>query len=219
MRPDELSSSYDAVAEAYAERFYDELSSKPFDRDLLDAFAAAEPGATALDVGCGPGHIGRYLSGRGMDIVGVDLSPAMIEIARRLNPAMGFDVADMRSLPLGDGAAGAIVAFYSLIHIPRDEVPSVLREFRRVLMPSGRLLLAVHGGSGNTESDEFLGIKAHFEATLFDKEELIALVEGAGFELTSATVRAPYEFESQTPRLYVAATRIDSTKSLNGALS
>jgi SAM-dependent methyltransferase len=209
MRPDELRSSYDAVAEAYAERFFDELSLKPFDRDLIEALAAVEPGITVLDIGCGPGHVGCYLESRGMHVVGLDLSPVMIEIARRLNPRMSFEVADMRSLPMGDGAAGALVAFYSLIHIPRDEVPSVLREFRRVLMPSGRLLLAVHGGSGNTESDEFLGIKAHFEATLFEKEELIELVEAAGFQLTSATVRAPYEFESQTPRLYVAATRTD----------
>jgi SAM-dependent methyltransferase len=208
VQPDELRSSYDAVAEPYAQRFFVELSRKPFDRDLLDAFAAVVPGATALDVGCGPGHVGRYLSGRGMDVVGVDLSPAMIEIARRLNPGMSFEVADMRSLPMSDGTTQGIVAFYSLIHIPRDEVPAVLRAFRRVLMPAGRLLLGVHGGSGTIASDEFLGKEVHFEATLFDKEELVALVEAAGFKLTSATVRAPYEFESQTPRLYVAATRI-----------
>lgn len=76
-------------------------------------------------------------------------------------------------------------------------------------MPAGRLLLAAHGGSGTITADEFLGKKVQFEATLFDKEELVALVEAAGFELTNATVRAPYEFESQTPRLYVAAAKTD----------
>jgi SAM-dependent methyltransferase len=206
MQPDELKASYDAVAEAYAETFFDELSRKPFDRGLLDAFATLAAGSSALDVGCGPGHVGRYLSDRGVDVVGVDLSPAMVEIARRLNPALRFELADMRSLPIEDGAVGAIVAFYSLIHIPRAEVPAVLGEFRRVLAPSGRVLLAVHGGSGTVTSAEFLGKRVPFEATLFAKDELVDVITAAGFEVTAATVRAPYEFESQTPRLYVSAT-------------
>lgn len=207
MRPDELRSSYDAVAETYAQTFFDELTRKPFDRELLDAFAAAAPGATVIEVGCGPGHVGRYLNERGMDVVGVDLSSAMVEIARRLNPGMRFEVADMRSLPLEDGAVGAVVAFYSLIHIPRDEVPAVLEEFRRVLTPSGRLVLAVHGGSGTVHSSEFLGQRVPFEMTRFERDELVELVSGAGFEVRTATVRNPYEFESATPRLYVEAAR------------
>lgn len=206
MQPDDFRSSYDAVAEVYAQTFFDELSRKPFDRELLDAFAAVVPKASALDVGCGPGHVGRHLSERAMDVVGVDLSPCMIEVARRLNPALRFEVADMRNLPAGDATVGAVVAFYSLIHIPRAEVPAVLREFRRVLTPSGRLLLAVHGGAGTITSAEFMGKKVPFEATLFDKNELVDLVEAAGFEVTIATVRQPYEFEHQTPRMYVGAT-------------
>lgn len=207
MQPDDFRSSYDAVAELYAQTFFDELSRKPFDRELLDAFVALVPKASALDVGCGPGHVGRYLSERAMDVVGVDLSPTMIEVARRLNPAMRFEVADMRNMPAGDATVGAVVAFYSLIHIPRTEVPAVLREFRRVLTPSGRLLLAVHGGAGTMTSADFMGKKVPFEATLFDKNELVDLVEASGFDATIATVRQPYEFERQTPRLYVGATR------------
>ena len=55
-------------------------------------------------------------------------------------------------------------------------------------------------------SAEFLGKQVPLEATLFDKDELVDLITAAGFEVTTATVRAPYEFESQTPRLYVGAT-------------
>jgi SAM-dependent methyltransferase len=207
VRPDDFRSSYDAVAEVYARTFFDELSRKPFDRELLDAFAALVPQATALDVGCGPGHVGRYLSERGMDVVGVDLSPAMIEIARRLNPAMRFEIADMRSLPMADGTMGAVAAFYSLIHVPRTEVPAVLEEFRRVLVPSGRLLLAVHGGTGTVTNSDFMGEKVPFEATLFEKDELVDMLTAAELEVTMATIRQPYEFEFQTLRLYVGATR------------
>ena len=207
MQPDKLRTSYDAVADPYAQKFFDELSRKPFDCGLLDAFAATLPAPVALDVGCGPGHIGRYLSGRGLDVTGVDLSPRMIEHARRLNTGVAFEVADMRSLPAGDATVGGIAAFYSLIHIPRIEVPAVLHEFRRALMPSGRLLVAVHGGSGAINAQEFMGKQVPFEATLFEADELAGLVTDAGFENVSAKIRARYEFESHTPRLYVSATR------------
>ena len=125
-----------------------------------------------------------------------------------MNPAMRFEVGDMRTLNVDDRTIGGMVAFYSLIHIPRDDVPNVLREFARVLVPSGRMLVAVHGGSGTISRQEFLGKAVPFEATLFDRDELVSLVESVGFEVTAATVRPPYEFESQTPRLYVSATRV-----------
>jgi len=207
MQPDEVRSSYDMVAETYAKKFFDELSRKPFDRRLLDEFAAALPARGVLDVGCGPGHVAGYLSERGLDATGVDLSPAMVEIARRLNPKIPFHEADMRELPVADSSVGGIAAFYSVIHIPRQDVPAVLLEFRRVLVLSGRLLVAVHGGSGTITTQNFMGKHSPFEATLFDKDELVDLITTAGFEVTNATVRAPYDFESQTPRLYVAATR------------
>jgi SAM-dependent methyltransferase len=208
VQPDELRSSYDAVAETYSQKFFDELSRKPFDRGLLDEFAAVLPTRAALDVGCGPGHVGGYLRERGLEVTGVDLSPAMIAAARRLNPKIRFEVADMRKLPASAGAFGGIAAFYSVIHIPREEVPAVLGEFRRVVVASGRLLLGVHGGSGTLATQEFMGKQVPFEATLFEQDELVDLVTAAGFEVTTATVRAPYEFESQTPRLYVAATAV-----------
>ena len=208
MQPDELRSSYDRVAESYAQKFFDELSRKPFDRGLLDEFAEALPAPHALDVGCGPGHVGRYLSERGLDVTGIDLSPVMVEQARRLNPALRFEVADMRSLPARDGTVGGIAAFYSLIHIPRSEVPAVLSEFHRVLMPGGRLLVAAHGGSGTITTQEFMGHQVPFEATLFEPDELVGMIADAGFESVSANVRERYEFESHTPRVYVTARAV-----------
>jgi ubiquinone/menaquinone biosynthesis C-methylase UbiE len=207
MEPDRLRASYDVVAEAYALRFFDELTRKPFDRKLLEDFGAALPGKVVLDIGCGPGHVGRFLSDRGFDVTGVDLSPAMIAIAERMNPRMRFEPADMRSLPEGDATCSGIVAFYSVIHIARGDVPAVLREMRRVLQAKGKLLIAFHGGTGSVANDEFLGHRAPFEATLFEEDEMVGLVEAAGFTIDLARIRQPYEFESQTPRVYVGATR------------
>ena len=208
MEPDELKISYEAVAESYTQRFFDELSRKPFDRDILARFARECPRGRVLDVGCGPGHVGRFLAELGLDVTGVDLSPAMIDAARRLNTQMGFDVGDMRHLDYRDESIAGIVAFYSLIHIARDDVPAVLRELHRVLAPDGMLLLAVYGGEGSIISDDFLGHPVRFEATLFELAELAGLTEKAGFRVDEAFQREPYDFEAQTPRLYLAATKL-----------
>src|SRR5579871_3756970 len=83
----DVPTSYDRVAAEYARRIFDELQHKPLDRELLDRFAArVPPDAIACDLGCGPGQIARYLYERGVQVVGVDLSPEMVRTARTLNP-------------------------------------------------------------------------------------------------------------------------------------
>jgi SAM-dependent methyltransferase len=204
--PDELRASYDQVAETYADAFSDELDRKPFDRELLDAYAERNRGqGLVLDVGCGPGHIARHLHERGVDAAGVDLSPEMVEVAQRLNPDIRFDVGNMTALDVEDGSLAGIVAFYSVIHIPREGVPAVLGEFRRAIRPAGELVLAVHAGTGSVRRDDFLGQPVPFEATFFERDELVDLVEGAGFEMQEAVQRAPYDDEAQTQRLYIRA--------------
>jgi len=91
-----LQADYDPVAEEYAEKFFHELQHKPFDRELLDRFATRVQGlGPVCDLGCGPGQIARYLHERGVDAFGVDLSPAMVEVAQRLNPGIHFEQGDM----------------------------------------------------------------------------------------------------------------------------
>jgi SAM-dependent methyltransferase len=206
--PDELRASYDQVAETYADTFFDELDRKPFDRELLDAYAERNRGqGLVLDVGCGPGHIARYLHERGVDAAGVDLSPEMVEVAQRLNPDIRFDVGNMTALDVEDGSLAGIIAFYSVIHIPREGAPAVLGEFRRAIRPGGELVLAVHAGTGSVRRDDFLGQPVPFEATFFERDELVSLVDDAGFQLEEALRRAPYDDEAQTQRLYVRALR------------
>ena len=207
MEPEALRSSYDAVADVYAQKFFDELSRKPFDRDLLARFAQRCPPGLVLDIGCGPGHVGRFLSDLGLDVTGVDLSPEMVRAARKLNPGMTFEVGDMRRLAHDDTSVAGLTAFYSLIHIRRPDVPAVLREFGRVLMRGGKILLAVHGGTGSIEADELLGRRARFAATLFERTELAGLLQDAGFEVDEVHQRERYDFETHTPRVYVAATK------------
>ena len=205
MQADDARRTYDAIADSYAQMYFDELSRKPLDQSLLRRFATECPPGLMADIGCGPGHVGRFLAELGREVVGVDLSPAMVETARKMNPGMSFEVGDMRSLPFEDRSLSGLVAFYSLIHIERGDVPDVLREFHRVVVGGGGLLVAVHGGAGLIEQDEVLGRPLRYVATLFEPEELAGLVAGAGFTGVEAMQREKYDFETHSPRVYALA--------------
>jgi SAM-dependent methyltransferase len=146
--------AYDAVAVRYAELFGGYLADLPLDRALIAAFAelvrAADAGPVA-DLGCGPGYVTAHLGGLGLNAFGVDLSPTMIELAREAYPDLRFEVGSMTALDIGDEALGGVLAWYSTIHTPPEELPAVLTEFHRVLAPGGHLLLAFFQADDDAE--------------------------------------------------------------------
>ncbi|MGK4585414.1 class I SAM-dependent DNA methyltransferase [Kitasatospora sp. HPMI-4] len=141
--------SYDTVALSYADQVRDLLDQTPYERAALTLFAdfvETTGGGRVADVGCGTGRITAYLRELGVDTFGIDLSPAMIEVARREHPGIRFEVGSMTDLDLTDASMAGLVAWYSLIHVPDDEIGSVFAHFRRVLRPGGPLLLSFHVG-------------------------------------------------------------------------
>jgi SAM-dependent methyltransferase len=216
----DVTAAYDAAAADYAEQFGGELAGKPFDRDLLDRFAAAVAGGGAVwDVGCGAaGHITRYLADRGVAAEGCDLSPGVIEEARRRQPGLSFRVADLRDLPAPDGSLTAIVAFYSVIHLPRREIPAALAGFRRALAPAGSLLIAMHGPSaevaprlnaaGELVAPEAFGHPREVRATLLTMADLTGALQDAGLAIAWSTERDPVPGELPTRRLYAWARQV-----------
>jgi SAM-dependent methyltransferase len=200
---DQLRSSYDAVAHRYEAQFLDEMRGKPRDRALLAEFAAcvSDP---VLEVGCGPGQVGVFVRQLGRSVLGLDLSAEMAKLANgRLD---GVLAGDMRRLPIADERLGGVLAFYSVIHVRREELRAVLGEFHRVLRPGGRVLVTAHEGQGELERDRFLEVPVPFVATLFELEELIEASRAAGLCVVHAERRAPYPTES-TVRLFVEAAR------------
>jgi ubiquinone/menaquinone biosynthesis C-methylase UbiE len=200
--------TYDTVAEQYAIDYFDELARKPFDRALLAKFAQlVKPPGKVCDMGCGPGHVARYLAGLGLDPLGVDISRSMIAVARRLNPHLQFQQGDMLRLQFPDKSFAGITAFYSLIHIDRARVPQALGELFRVLTKGGRLLVAFHAGEGEVHLEEVHGHAVSFHASFFGIEELERFLVSAGFLVEESIAREPYDLEYPSRRGYILACR------------
>jgi ubiquinone/menaquinone biosynthesis C-methylase UbiE len=206
--------SYDRLAEEYAHRIADELQHKPLDRELLDRLARETLGkGEVCDMGCGPGHVARYLRDAGAGVFGLDLSPGMLEQARRLNPGISFRQGNMLSLDLPDGSLAGIAAFYAIVNLPKESLPLAFREMARVLQPGGLLLLAFHIGDEALHEDELWGQKISMDFFLLPVAEARSHLEGAGFTVEEVVERQPYapEVEYQSRRAYIFARKPDAS--------
>ncbi len=204
-----LQESYDRVAELYAERIFDELSGKPLDRQLLDRLAESVGGIGPIcDLGCGPGHVARYLHGRGAEVCGVDLSAGMLEQARRRDPGIPFMQGDMLAMDIAEGAWGGIAAFYSLIHVPRPELGQAVGEMYRVLRPHGLALLAFHVGEETKHLEDWFGEPVSVDFFFFRSQEIKEHLLAAGFVIEDVIEREPYpDVEHPSRRAYIYARK------------
>jgi SAM-dependent methyltransferase len=207
-KPVSLQTSYDRVAQRYAQEYFEELNRKPYDCELLDLFAERVKGRGAVcEIGCGPGQIARYLKDKGTDVHGLDLSQEMVNCAGELNGDITFRQGNMLSLEAADGSLAGIVSFYAIIHLKRDEVTKALKEMHRVLEPAGNLFLSFHGGEGELHRYEWYGEPVSIDVTLFRSDEMKGYLELAGFKVERIAEREPYEFEYPTQRMYAFATK------------
>ncbi|HZJ49062.1 MAG TPA: class I SAM-dependent methyltransferase, partial [Acidimicrobiia bacterium] len=140
------------VREAYADRAeeYTALlgsmaNTHESDQRLVAKWASDLRGAV-IDAGCGPGHWTDFLKKRGVDAEGIDHVQAFIVQARKRFPTVPFRVASLGDLEVRDGYAAAILAWYSVIHLAPNDLPTVLREFARCIAPGGSLLLGFFEG-------------------------------------------------------------------------
>jgi ubiquinone/menaquinone biosynthesis C-methylase UbiE len=213
MDPQKLSdcqSSYDRIAEEYTARIAGELEHKPMDRMVLDDFAARIKGAGRVcELGCGPGHVARYLHDRGVDVFGIDLSLGMLEQARKLNPAIEFQQGNMLALDVEDSAWAAIVAFYSIVHIPKADIPQAFGEMFRVLQRGGLVFLAFHVGIEVLREENLWGHQVSLDLVFFGRKEVERYLATAGFAIEDSIERNPYapEVEYQSRRAYILARK------------
>lgn len=200
---------YDRIAEEYARRIYDELRHKPADCELLTRFAAQVKGrGTVCDIGCGPGHVARFLKDAGMNVFGLDLSPQMLAHARRLNSDIEFRPGNMLALDLPDQSLAGITAFYAVVNIPMESLPTVFGEMFRVLAPGGVLLLGFHIGDETMRPQEMWGQQVQMEFYRLQPAAVQKLLTNTGFEIQDTVERDPYpEIEFQSRRAYIFARK------------
>jgi SAM-dependent methyltransferase len=121
------------------------------------------PGARVVDLGCGAGiPATRELAARGLQVLGVDFSAVQLRRARRLVPAARFARADMAGLELRPASADAVVAFYSLIHLPLPDQRALFPRIRGWLRPGG-YFLAIVGAGQWTGTEPFLGAEMFWD--------------------------------------------------------
>lgn len=169
---------YDTVAENYAELVRTTGSEAVLDLAMLEDFAGRVPGrARVLDAGCGPGRLTRYLSDRGVDAFGTDLSPAMVRVARRLHPDLDFAVGSIDALDVESHSLSGVLAWYSIIHTPPAHLPIVLSELMRVLEPGGWLVTGHQSGWGDRRVPNAYGHDIDVTAHLYSAEHVAGAID------------------------------------------
>lgn len=198
--------AYDVAAEAYARKFVHELDHKPFDRMLLQRFAASVgEGRPVLDLGCGPGHTTAHLASLGLMATGVDLSPKMIEIASRTFPQSRFEVGDFCSLRHESWSVAGVLAFYCIVHLTPEQLVPAFAEMFRGLCVGGVLLLSFHVGTEVIHAENFLDTNAVLDFTFFEPAQIQAALKTVGFDPIDVRIRASYDIEYPSQRGYVFA--------------
>jgi ubiquinone/menaquinone biosynthesis C-methylase UbiE len=201
--------SYNLAAEKYFADFKDEMKQKEYDRAFLDKFSKHfSPESILCDVGCGPGHITRYIHDKWLNIFGVDISEKCVEVARRENPRMRFQVMDMADLDLADESVDGIISFYSIIHTPKRFQPVLFREFNRILKIGGRICVVVKKGDTEGYVEELIGFKTSLYFANFNEEEIRNYLEANKFRGVSLETRHPYYFEIPVDRIYATGVKV-----------
>lgn len=199
-----VTAAYDGFADAYAAKFWNEFEYKHFDRIVLGWYASRfsndEP---VLEIGAGPGEVSGYLGELGVNCLGTDAAPRMVEQARRIFPKIRFEVEDFFALSFSDETFAGIVAYYAIVNYPLDRVRAVLSEAHRVLKPNGLFLLTFHVFDGETSTSVSRFLEQEIEPITFyyfRVDEVKAVVIEMGFQVVDILVRHPYpgvEFESK----------------------
>ena len=200
--------SYDRVADAYVELGMGRLEAEPWLRAVLAAFAeSVRELGPVLDVGCGPGTVTAHLAELGLDASGVDLSPRMVDHARRQYPELRFSVASATELGIAPASLGGVLGWWSLFNLPRAMLPGVLRTFAEALVPGGQALVGTHVGDGDiARTESYGGLPVSWTTHLYRPEDVAGMLVAAGLEVV-AELRLPAHPPSMRPQVLLAARR------------
>jgi cyclopropane fatty-acyl-phospholipid synthase-like methyltransferase len=199
-----VAAGYERVAERYA-ALEAASSAWPRLRRLNELLARLPEGSRVLDVGCGNGLPGLAAIAERHRATGIDVSSAQVEAAVRNVPTARVLRGDVGSYAFATGSFDAIVAFYVLEHLPREEHRALFERFARWLRPGGFLLFTTEAGEDPGTVGEWLDVPMFFSQ--FAPAETAALVEAAGFDLVAADDEAQLEGDQDVEYAWFLARR------------
>ncbi len=187
------------MAEQYIDLFGSIDQVHADDLALIARHLSIRPG-TVLDVGCGPGHLTAHLRSLHVDATGIDLVPEFVDHARASHPDGRYELGSMDHLPVPDGSVAGILAWYSLIHVPPDELDGVLAELRRAMAPAGTLVTGFFDGDA-VVAFEHKVVTAYF----WPVDVLADRLQRAGFTEVERRRRPGVAAPGQRPHAAIAA--------------
>lgn len=199
---DAVRRAYGDLAGRYIDLFGSVAEVHPDDLAVITRHLSLRTGAV-LDIGCGPGHLTGYLRSLGVDAIGVDLVPEFVEHARAAHPDGWYALGSMAQLPVPAGSVAGILAWYSLIHLPPDDLDAVLAELRRVTSAGAALVVGCFDGE---EVDPF----EHQVITAYrwPMRELAERLARAGFVEVERQQRAGIDRPGHRPHAAIAAVAV-----------
>lgn len=176
-----IQATYAALLEDY-HAFALKETTKPW----WDAFVEElREGNRILDLGCGTGVAAKYFTERGMRVLGVDASPAMVSMAETQAPHASFVCASMENADFPPQSFDGMCAFFSLLHLPKEEVAKLLQKSRHWITSGGTIAVAVVEGTGEGLCNNFMGKGKAAYISYFQKEEMCHLLRNAGFDVVT----------------------------------
>ncbi|WP_188488741.1 class I SAM-dependent DNA methyltransferase [Williamsia phyllosphaerae] len=207
-----LRTTYDVVAESYANLLPDCSFEADVDIAMIDHFIELAPGRRILDAGCGAGRIVSHLKSLNPElrVSGVDLSEEMVRRTLARGAADDVVQGDLSRLPHTDGRFDGVLAWYSIIHFSPDDLIGPLAEFRRVLRPGGVVLVAFQAGTGRRNITRAYGHDVDMTAFRHSAEDVVEAMRAVGLETVARLERAARPVDAH-PQGFVVGRRSDDS--------
>jgi cyclopropane fatty-acyl-phospholipid synthase-like methyltransferase len=196
---------YDEVADAYA-ALEARGAEWPRLRRLRELLSILPRGARVLDLGCGNGLPAMPAIQEAHEGVGVDVSAAQIDRARKNVPGATFVHGDMLDVCFDDASFDAIVSFYAVEHIPREQHAMLFERMHDWLRPDGRLLFTLEAGGDEPGcTEEWLGVPMFF--SYYDTDVTTTLLEDAEFVVERCEFERQLEGGREVEYVWFAARK------------
>lgn len=194
--------SYDAISKDYNREFGNDMSDKKY----IDQFLKEVGKGTILDVGCGVGNLTKYIQDNGFEVLGIDLSNKMLEIAKERFPDVSFQIMDMTEIKFPKNSFDALFVAYSLFHVPPNKVENTLKSFVKLLKNKGKIMFMLQEGQGEAIIDEPFNPSEKMYINYFLKKDIITLLEKFNFRILHFDTReANGSMEQSNSKLFIIA--------------